>query len=337
MTMVQKNRASGVLRVLLVTLIFGWFPMRMATAQVNDDNVTSAVPVIDQEDAVPITATQEAPAVTQDQTTEAAPDQSTVASAGDEQLVAAQDVSDPTGVNEAAVSDVASTLVSNEQVTTPDVASAMELAESQEPGEDFESDPWEPFNEKMFRFNREILDRYILKPVATAWDFVLPDPVQRGLHNAFDNLAVVRRVVNNALQAKFLGSAKELARFTINSTVGVVGFFDVAKDGFGIEQSDEDTGQTFGVWGMGPGPYLVLPFRPPLTVRDAIGYALDAAMTPYTYFIPWYATLGGDATDIVNERSLNLDRFERVAETTMDLYSAVRNAYLQRRAASIRQ
>lgn len=205
------------------------------------------------------------------------------------------------------------------------------------PGEDFDSDPFEPFNEKMFWFNREVLDRFVLKPAATAWDFVLPNQVQKGIHNVFDNLAVVRRVVNNALQLKFAGAAKEAARFTINSTIGIVGFFDVAKEGFGIEQSDEDAGQTFGVWGIGPGPYLVLPFLPPLTVRDGIGYAVDAAMTPYIYFVPWYATLGGTATNMVNERALNLDRFERVAESTVDLYGAVRNAYLQRRAAAIRQ
>ncbi len=200
-----------------------------------------------------------------------------------------------------------------------------------------ESDPWEGFNEVMFNFNREVLDRYLLKPVATAWDFVLPDPVQRSIRNFFDNLGVVRRVVNNALQLKFEGAGKEVARFTINSTVGLAGFFDVAKDGFGIEQSDEDTGQTFGVWGIGPGPYLVLPLLPPLTVRDGVGYVFDAAMTPYSYFIPWYVTVGTGTTNVVNERSLNLDRFERVAETTIDLYSAVRNAYLQRRAAAIRQ
>lgn len=205
------------------------------------------------------------------------------------------------------------------------------------PGEDIDEDPWEPFNEKMFWFNREVLDRFLLKPVATAWDFILPDPVQRGFHNFFDNLAVVRRVVNNALQLKLAGAGTELARFTINSTIGLVGFFDVAKDAFGIEQRDEDTGQTFGVWGINQGPYLVLPFLPPLTVRDGIGYAFDVAMTPYIYFIPWYASVGGRATDVVNERSLNLDRFERVAETTVDLYGAVRNAYLQRRAAAVKQ
>jgi phospholipid-binding lipoprotein MlaA len=214
---------------------------------------------------------------------------------------------------------------------------AMEIADGSAASEEFEEDPLEPFNELMFRFNREILDRYLLKPVATAWDFVLPDSVQRGIHNAFDNLAVVRRLVNNLLQAKMVGAGKEVARFTINSTIGVVGFFDVAKNGFGIEQSDEDTGQTFGVWGVGPGAYLVLPFLPPMTIRDGIGYAFDAAMTPYVYFLPWYANLGMTTTNTVNERSLNLDRFERVAETTVDLYGAVRNAYLQRRAAAIRE
>jgi len=204
-------------------------------------------------------------------------------------------------------------------------------------GEDFDEDPWESFNEKMFWFNREVVDRFLLKPLATGWDFIFPDPVQRGVHNFFDNLSVVRRVVNNGLQLKFSGAGTELARFTINSTVGFVGFFDIAKDAFGIEQRDEDTGQTFGTWGMGPGPYLILPFLPPLTIRDGVGYAFDAAMTPYTYFIPWWGSAAATATNTVNERSLNLDRFERVAESTIDLYGAVRNGYLQRRAAAIRQ
>jgi phospholipid-binding lipoprotein MlaA len=217
------------------------------------------------------------------------------------------------------------------------IALATALADTEATGEDFESDPLESFNEKMFWFNREVLDRFLLKPAATAWDFVIPDPVQRGIYNVFDNLAVVRRVVNNTLQLKLTGAATEMARFTINSTVGVVGFFDVARDAFGIQQRDEDTGQTFGVWGIGPGPYLVLPFLPPLTIRDGIGYAFDTAMTPYIYFIPWYANAGLTATSTVNERSLNLETFERVAESTIDLYGAVRNAYLQRRAAAIRQ
>ena len=190
-------------------------------------------------------------------------------------VVAAADKADP-GANPA---------IPEKQPTKADPASTTAMADSSAAsGEDFDSDPLESFNEKMFWFNREILDRFILKPAATAWDFVLPDPVQKGIHNVFDNLAVVRRVVNNALQLKFTGAAKEVARFTINSTIGVAGFFDVAKEGFGLEQNDQDMGLTFGVWGMGPGPFLILPFLPPLTVRDGIGYAIDAAMTPYIYF-----------------------------------------------------
>lgn len=230
------------------------------------------------------------------------------------------------------------TLIAQAPVEKQPTKTDTAMAESSSTGSDFvEYDPWEPFNEKMFWFNREVLDRFVLKPVATGWNFILPTPVQKGIHNVFDNLAVVRRVVNNALQLKFVDAGKEAARFTINSTIGVVGFFDVAKEGFGIEQSDEDTGQTLGVWGVGPGPFLVLPFLPPLTVRDGIGFAVDVAMTPYVYFIPWYASIGSTATNMVNERSLNLDTFERVTESTVDLYGAVRNAYLQRRAAAIRQ
>lgn len=240
-----------------------------------------------------------------------------------------------------------STATSEDLAAATDVVIAPEITETSSSfevataaaavGEDFDEDPWEGFNEKMFWFNKEVLDRFLLKPAATAWDFILPDMVQRSFHNFFDNLAVVRRVVNNGLQAKPVGAFTELARFTINSTIGLAGFFDVAKDAFGIEQRDEDTGQTFGVWGAGPGPYLILPLLPPLTVRDGIGYAFDAAMTPYTYFIPWWGNLAATGTNVVNERSLNLDRFERVEESTVDLYGAVRNAYLQRRAAAIKQ
>lgn len=244
--------------------------------------------------------------------------------------------------NDVATESEEQVIVVSQAATQPDLAAATVglsgMAAAASPtGEDFEDDPFEGFNEKMFWFNREVLDRYLLKPLATGWDFILPDPVQRGVHNFFDNLQVVRRVVNNSLQLKLTGAATELARFGINSTIGLVGFFDVAKDAFGIEQRDEDTGQTFGVWGMGPGPYLVLPLLPPLTIRDGVGYAVDVAMTPYVYFIPWWGSFAGTATNTVNERSLNLDRFERVAESTVDLYGAVRNAYLQRRAAAIKQ
>jgi phospholipid-binding lipoprotein MlaA len=197
-----------------------------------------------------------------------------------------------------------------------------------------ENDPWEPFNEKTFWFNRQF-DRYLLKPVATGYDWVLPDPVQVSVGNALDNVDVVRRLTNNLLQLKFSGAGREVARFSINSTIGVAGLFDVAKDEFGIEQSNEDTGQTLGSYGVEPGPYLVLPFLPVTTVRDGIGLVADTAMNPLNYFIPMGATLGITATEAVNDRSLNLEKFENVEEGVIDLYSAVRNGYLQRREAAI--
>ncbi|MBI2209088.1 MAG: VacJ family lipoprotein [Deltaproteobacteria bacterium] len=216
-------------------------------------------------------------------------------------------------------------------------AYVLEEAEGAAGQDDADQDPWEPFNDAMFSFNRYVFDRFLLRPVSVVWDTVLPDPVQRSLSNAFDNLAVVKRLVNNVFQLKMEGAGREVARFTINSTIGVAGLFDVAKDGFGIQQSDEDTGQTMGVYGVGPGPYLILPFLPPMTVRDGIGLAADGAMNPINYFIPFAATAGIYGTNAVNERSLNLDKFERVEDSVVDLYSAVRNAYLQRRAAAIKE
>lgn len=213
----------------------------------------------------------------------------------------------------------------------------LDEAEGAAAREELERDPWEPFNETMFSFNRNVFDRFLLRPAAVVWDALLPDPVQRSLRNALDNLDVVRRLVNNLLQLKIDGAGREMARFTINSTIGIAGLFDVAKDGFGIQQSDEDTGQTMGVYGVSPGPYLILPFLPPMTVRDGIGLAADGAMNPLNYFIPLAATAGIYGTHAVNERSLYLDKFERVQETVVDLYSAVRNAYLQSRAAAIKE
>jgi phospholipid-binding lipoprotein MlaA len=203
-------------------------------------------------------------------------------------------------------------------------------------GLDYESDPWEPFNEKTFSFNRQF-DRFVLKPVATVWDILLPNPVQRCVANALDNIDVVRRLTNNVLQLKFGGAGREVGRFVINSTIGVAGLFDVAKDQFGIEQSNEDTGQTFGVYGVQSGPYLVLPLLPVMTVRDGFGLLADTAMNPLTWVLPIGATAGIYGTDVVNDRSLNLETYERVEESVIDLYGAVRSAYLQRREAAIRE
>jgi phospholipid-binding lipoprotein MlaA len=223
-------------------------------------------------------------------------------------------------------------LAGSTQETAPDEPVEMTLRREKEGIEEY--DPWEPYNEAMFDFNHKVFDRYLLKPVATAWDTVVPDPFQRSLKNAFENLAMPRRLVNSLLQLKFKGAGYEVIRFVLNTTIGVVGLFDIATEG-GIPKNDEDTGQTLGVYGVGPGPYLILPILPPLTVRDAFGLAADTALDPLNYVIPFAATAGKTAGNTVNDRSLNLEFFEGVEKDTLDLYSAVRNAYLQRRQNAI--
>jgi phospholipid-binding lipoprotein MlaA len=193
-----------------------------------------------------------------------------------------------------------------------------------------------PFNEKTFWFNRQI-DRFLLKPVAKAYNAALPGPVRAGIANMFDNLDVTRRLVNNLLQLKFDGAGRELARFAINSTVGVAGLFDVAGTALGIAQSNRDTGQTLGVYGIGHGPYLVLPLFPPLTVRDFFGFATDEAMYPLNYFIPIGASIGMGVTEEVSDRAANIDRYQGVEDNVVDLYGSVRNAYFQRRGADLKK
>ena len=195
-------------------------------------------------------------------------------------------------------------------------------------------DPWESFNEKMFNFNYK-LDRYVIKPVAKVYNEIVLDGEKQAIHNAYDNVAMPRRFINSLLQGKFKGASREIARFLINSTLGVGGLADVAKYQFHLEKSDEDTGQTFGYYGVGPGPYLVLPFSSPLTVRDAVGYLFDLAMDPLTYVLTVIPSVGKKTEDIINDRAINLDTFQSVEEATLDLYSAVRNAYLTRRKQQI--
>ncbi len=205
-----------------------------------------------------------------------------------------------------------------------------------DPMEGRDYDPWEPVNEKVFSFNYDLVDHYGLKPVATVWARALPELVTRGLVNAFDNIDMPQRFVNNVLQGRLQGANRELTRFLVNSTLGVAGIFDVAAE-FGFEKSHADSGQTLGVYGVGPGPYLVLPFMQPLTVRDAIGYGIDTFLDPIGYLAPFAANFSRSAVKRVNERATNLQLYQDVEESSLDLYSAVRNGYLQSREHSIRR
>ena len=222
-------------------------------------------------------------------------------------------------------------------------------------GADEEYDPWEPMNANIFEFNRQV-DRFVLKPVAKGYDFVMPDLVQVGISNIFSNLRFAPRFLNNVFQGKIKGAGIEVGRFLINSTVGLGGFFDLAKH-VDLVTSDEDMGQTLGFYGVKPGPYLVLPFLPPFTVRDFIGYVGDVFLNPINWLVAPIIEVnnvpsvishpnrmtssliqtGSRVGEIVNERSRNLEKYQGVEEATLDLYTAVRNAYLQTRAKAIRE
>lgn len=197
-------------------------------------------------------------------------------------------------------------------------------------------DPWESFNENMFAFNRN-LDRYAVKPAARGYNAVVPDDLQQSIENAFHNFGILPRLVNNLLQAKWNSAGLELGRFLINSTIGIVGLFDVAMLVDLEEPPDEDLGQTLAVYGIESGPYLILPFLPPFTTRDAFGYAVDSLMSPHVWILPVTTLFGLGGGDVLNDRSLNLERFHGVEESTIDLYAAVRDAYLQSRAKAIRE
>ncbi|MGE0469035.1 MAG: hypothetical protein Nkreftii_000282 [Candidatus Nitrospira kreftii] len=225
------------------------------------------------------------------------------------------------------------------------------------PGEEGieEYDPWEPLNSKIFDFNWK-LDRWVLKPAAKGYNFIVPNIVQVGISNFFYNIRVTPRFMNNLFQGKFKGAGIEAGRFLINTTAGVGGFFDVAQR-FHLTTPEEDTGQTLGFYGVTPGPYIIVPFLGPYTARDLVGYVGDIALNPVYWLM--FPIIEIDAipsvvphanrttsslilvtargTEIVNARSLNLEKFQGVEESTLDLYAAVRNAYLQTRAKAIRE
>jgi phospholipid-binding lipoprotein MlaA len=188
-------------------------------------------------------------------------------------------------------------------------------------------DPWEPFNEKMFNFNYKV-DRFVLKPVAKVYNEIVLDGEKQAIHNAYDNVAMPKRLINSLVQGKFKGAGLELSRFVINSTLGVGGLADVAKYQFHMEMSDENAGRTLRYYGVGSGPYLVLPFMSPLTVRDAVGYVFDVALDPISYALPLVGNFGKTTESLVNNRAVNIDKYQSAEEATLDLYSAVRNDYL---------
>jgi phospholipid-binding lipoprotein MlaA len=190
-------------------------------------------------------------------------------------------------------------------------------------------DPWEGMNRGIFSFN-EAIDRWFLEPVATGWDTVMPDPVESAIQRAFRNARFPVVFVNDLLQGKPVAAGQDLGRFLLNTTAGIAGLFDAAAEA-GLPENDEDFGQTLGVWGVPPGPYLVLPLLGPSSPRDTGGLVVDGATLVYPYFLPWFVNFSSTAVSTVNRRSRLLETIREERKSAFDFYVAVRNAYVQRR------
>lgn len=189
------------------------------------------------------------------------------------------------------------------------------------------TDPLEGYNRAMFTFN-EAADRWILKPVARGYRGLTPDFVERGVSRMFSNLGEVLTIANDVLQGKFGQASNDTGRLLVNSTLGLAGFFDVAQKA-GLEKSDgEDFGQTFGVWGVGEGAYVVLPLLGPSTLRDAPGRFLDGFLNPIGEIghVPTRNQIYG-----AQMVSLRADLLEAEKLITGDKYTFVKDVYLQRR------
>lgn len=189
-------------------------------------------------------------------------------------------------------------------------------------------DPWEGFNRTMFRFN-DTLDRNLLKPVAKGYKKVTPKPVRSGVNNFFSNLNEIPTITNGLLQGKFGQAGMDTARFLINTTVGLFGFIDVGSR-IGLPKHDEDFGQTLGYWGVASGPYLVLPFFGPKTLRDAGGDIPDNYLDNLAdiEFADQEAQYGALGLKLIDMRAQLLSAEGVISG---DRYTFIRDAYLQRR------
>ena len=195
-------------------------------------------------------------------------------------------------------------------------------------------DPWVGVNRPVFGFN-EGVDRFVLEPVATGWDWALPQFAQDGVANFFDNLSMPVVFLNDLLQAKPVAAGEDLARFLVNSTAGVVGLVDVASR-LGLPENDEDFGQTLGRWGVPAGAYVVLPLLGPSTLRDTLALPVDAFSHPHVWFVPTAVTVGAGAVNAVNTRAAYLEEVRENRRTALDYYVFVRNAWLQNREEKVR-
>ena len=226
--------------------------------------------------------------------------------------------------------------------TPPEGSTPEAFAETKpEPELDLEqgnSDPLQGFNRSMFWFNNDVLDRFIYGPISHGWIYISPLTVRVHIEQFFDNLNFPGYFVQPLLQGDPKQSGIALARFGINTTVGVAGIFDPANHYLGLARRQADMGQTFGVWGIPPGPYLVLPLvAPRSSVRDFVGWPVDQVLNVGdTYFWSWFAPYGETFVRDINRRALVDADLEAAREAAVDMYSAAREAYLTGRERDVR-
>ena len=190
-------------------------------------------------------------------------------------------------------------------------------------------DPIERVNRPVFSFN-DFLDRWLLHPLGKGWDWITPRRVPIHLNKFFDNLRTPGYMLNSLFQGEVRQSGVELTRFTMNTTVGLAGFFDPAAHFLDFQGRQEDFGQTLGVWGMSQGAYVMLPVMGPHGGREVVALPVDLALNPLN-FVP-----GANLVYAVNLRSMNHEEVVRARESSLDWYVFVRNAYFQLREAAVR-
>ena len=209
------------------------------------------------------------------------------------------------------------------------VASACTSTQQLSDSLDSPRDPWEGFNRSIYGFN-DTLDQALLTPAATGYRTVAPEFVETGISNFFANLDDVNVAFNNALQLKFPNAASDVGRVIVNSTAGVLGFFDVASH-MGLQKHDEDFGQTLGYWGVGSGPYLMLPFFGPSSLRDAPAKGVDMLLSPERTDIKTAERNALFALQTISKRAELMQLEEKAEEIIHDRYIFIRDIYMDRR------
>ena len=193
-------------------------------------------------------------------------------------------------------------------------------------------DPLEPFNRLMWDFNYDILDKFLIKPLTKGYIYVTPQPVRTGLLNAANNIEEPANSINNMLQGKFESGFISVGRFAINSTIGLLGIFDVASN-MGLAREKEDFGEVLGVWGVGTGPYLMLPGLGPYDVRSITGKVVDSYYWPSTVIEDPYL-IAAATVSLLETRAALLEQEENL-NRSLDPYLFVRDAYFQNLAFKV--